>query len=93
MKSGGAGHHGSGAPVATHQPEDERDNAGEDHKRTQKDEPDKSAGLEHSDFSADHGGRLTAEAATKEAERHKYFHHIAVAHTEWQGGNLSLIHI
>ena len=28
-----------------------------------------------------------AEAATKEAERHKYFHHIAVAQAEWRDGN------
>jgi eukaryotic-like serine/threonine-protein kinase len=31
--------------------------------------------------------RVKAEEATKEAERQKYFHHIAVAHTEWRDGN------
>ena len=29
-----------------------------------------------------------AEAATREAERHKYFHHVAVAYAEWRNGNI-----
>ena len=29
-----------------------------------------------------------AEAATREAERHKYFHHVAVAYAEWREGNV-----
>jgi len=29
-----------------------------------------------------------AEAATQQAERHKYFHHIAVAHAQWRDGNI-----
>jgi eukaryotic-like serine/threonine-protein kinase len=32
-----------------------------------------------------------AEAATREAERHKYFHHVAVAYAEWRDGNIGRI--